>query len=206
VVGIDVAEDVVAEARTSVAAAGLPDVELRVGDFRDAGLLPGSFDVVHAHQVLQHLRDPVGALAAMARLARPGGGIVAVRDADYPAMVWSPADERLDRWLDVYLQVTVRNGADAAAGRQLLRWATDAGLGDLRYSTSTWTFATPDERAWWAGLWAERIVGSALAEQAVAYGVASPVELGALADGWRDWAADPTATFTVLHGELLART
>ena len=204
VVGVDVSEDVVALARAHVAEAGLPDVELVAGDFRTAGLAPGSFDVVHAHQVLQHLRDPVGALAAMGALARPGGGTVAVRDADYPAMVWAPSDERLDRWLDVYLRVTAANGANADAGRHLLRWATDAGLSDLRYSTSTWTFAAPDERAWWAGLWADRIVASDLADQAVSYGIATRGELADLAEGWRAWAGDDGATFTVLHGELLA--
>jgi len=41
-----------------------------------------TFDVVHAHQVLQHLADPVAALREMRRVCRPGG-LVAARDADY---------------------------------------------------------------------------------------------------------------------------
>jgi ubiquinone/menaquinone biosynthesis C-methylase UbiE len=55
------------------------------------------FDVVHAHQVLQHLADPVAALREMQRVCKPGGTI-AVRDADYAAMSWWPLDPRLDRW------------------------------------------------------------------------------------------------------------
>src|SRR5205807_7325380 len=117
----------------------------------DGRFAEAPFDVVHAHQVLQHLRDPVDAVASMARLARPGG-IVAIRDADYSAMTWAPADPRLERWLDVYLAVTRRNGAEANAGRWLLRWAHAAGLSEVVYSTSTWTFATPSDRGWWAGL------------------------------------------------------
>ena len=50
-----------------------------------------SFDVVHAHQVLQHLADPVAALREMRRVCRPGG-LVAARDSDYAAMAWYPAD------------------------------------------------------------------------------------------------------------------
>ena len=42
----------------------------------------GTFDVVHAHQVLQHLDDPVAALVEMARVCRTDG-VVAVRDGDY---------------------------------------------------------------------------------------------------------------------------
>jgi ubiquinone/menaquinone biosynthesis C-methylase UbiE len=39
----------------------------------------GAFDVVHAHQVLQHLSDPAGALAEMRRVCR-ARGLVAARD------------------------------------------------------------------------------------------------------------------------------
>jgi hypothetical protein len=54
-------------------------------------------------------------------------------------------------------------------------------------------------------LWADRIVQSAVAEQAVARGLATSDELRALADAWRTWGAAPDAWFVVLHGELLAR-
>ena len=204
VVGIDVAAPVIDEARLRVEEAGAANVTLACGDFRDAGLEAGSFDVVHAHQVLQHLREPVGALAAMARLARPGG-IVSVREADYSAMTWSPADERLDRWLEVYLAVARRNAGEPDAGRWLLRWARAAGLADAAYTTSTWTFATPEDRGWWGGLWAERTVASTFAEQAARYGIATEAELARVAQGWRDWSAQPDGVFVVLHGELIAR-
>ncbi|MBO0682453.1 MAG: methyltransferase domain-containing protein [Candidatus Dormibacteraeota bacterium] len=204
VVGIDVASSVVQEARDHATAEGVGNVEFVVGDFRDAGLESGTFDLVHAHQVLQHLRDPVEALAGMASLAR-SGGLVAARDADYSAMVWAPPDERLDRWLAMYLAVTRRNGAEANAGRWLLRWARAAGLSETTYSTSTWTYATAPQRAWWGGLWADRVTASSLAEQAVDYGIATPAELAGIAAGLREWARQPDAVFVAMHGEILAR-
>jgi len=202
-VGVDISESVVAEAAAHAALAGAGNVTFQAGDFRAVGLPEASFDVVHAHQVLQHLRDPVGALAAMARLARPGG-IVAARDVDYRSMVWTPDDSRLDRWLEIYLAVSDHIGVAADAGRWLLRWALDAGLADVAYTTSTWTFATPADRAWWGELWAERVVGSSLAGQAVEYGVADRAELEEVAGGWRDWAARPDGTFVLVHGEIVA--
>jgi SAM-dependent methyltransferase len=204
VVGVDLPAAVVHEATAHATAEGVGNVTFYAGDFRALDLAERSFDVVHAHQVLQHLRDPVGALAAMSRLARPGGNIAA-RDSDYPAFLWTPDDPRLDRWREVYMAVSDRNGATGDAGRWLLRWALDAGLTDVAYTTSTWTFATPGDRAWWGELWAERTVASSLADQAVDYGVATRAELDEVAGGWRAWAGRPDGTFVVLHGEIVAR-
>jgi SAM-dependent methyltransferase len=206
VVGVDTSAEVVAQARAFAAEAAGPSgprVEFAAGDFRSLEAGEG-FDVVHAHQVLHHLRDPVGGLAAMAGLTRPGG-LVAARESDYGAMVWYPASDALDRWAEVYQAVARRNGAEPNSGRHLLRWAREAGLTDVTYSTSTWTFATPEDRAWWAESWAERITATTVAIQAVEYGVATADELAALGAGWRAWAADPDGVFTIVHGEILAR-
>jgi SAM-dependent methyltransferase len=203
VLGVDLSSAVIDEARAVAGERGTAGVSFEVVDFRDPSLDGAGWDVVHAHQVLQHLSDPVGALRRMADLARPGG-LVAVRDADYPAKVWHPASDAIERWLALYLAVTRRNGAEAAAGRHYPAWARAAGLTDLTYTTSTWTF-TGDDAAWWADLWAERTVRSTFAEQAVAYGLASPTELEDIAAGWRAWAAQPDTVFLNLHGELLAR-
>jgi 2-polyprenyl-3-methyl-5-hydroxy-6-metoxy-1,4-benzoquinol methylase len=204
VVGVDTSSQVVDEARAHAAAAGVANVELVAADFRDGGFEAGSFDVVHAHQVLQHLSDPIGALAAMAALARPGG-LVAARDSDYPAFTWWPPEPGLDRWLEVYLAVARRNGAEPDAGRRLRHWARAAGLADVVYSTSTWTFAGTEDRRWWADLWAERSLASSFAGQAVAYEVAAPEELQEIASGWQTWAGYEDAVFIVVHGEILAR-
>ncbi|HET9609574.1 MAG TPA: SAM-dependent methyltransferase, partial [Acidimicrobiales bacterium] len=73
------------------------------------------------------------------------------------------------------------------------------------YTTSTWTCATPDDRAWWSETWAERVVASSLAHQALDQGLATRGELDDIAAGWRAWAQDPDGVFTVVHGEIIAR-
>jgi SAM-dependent methyltransferase len=198
VLGIDPVADVVDAARAD--ATGIGNVRFEVGDVFD---LDGEYDVVHAHQVLQHLADPVGALAAMRRLTRPGG-TVAVRDADYEAMTWYPADPRLDRWLDLYREVARRNGGEPDAGRFLVAWAHAAGFTEVRASASAWCFADPEDRAWWSDTWATRISASTLSSRAIALGLAEQAELDDLAAGWRAWAQDDDAWFAVLHGEILA--
>lgn len=117
VVAIDRSESVVAEARTATATTR--NVEVAVGDVYQLEFSAGTFDVVHAHQVLQHLREPVAALREMKRVCR-AGGIVAVRDADYGAMTWWPDDPGLDAWMDLYQRVARAAGTESDAGRRLL--------------------------------------------------------------------------------------
>ncbi|NMI01019.1 methyltransferase domain-containing protein [Pseudonocardia acidicola] len=202
VLGIDAAAAPLEEARA--AAGGLANVSFAQADVYRLDAADGCYDVVHAHQVLQHLSDPVAALVQMRRVTRPGG-IVAARDADYAAMTWYPHDERLDAWLDVYRRVARGNDAEPDAGRALLAWARAAGFSQVTPSASVWCYATPEDRAWWGGLWAERIVSSAVAEQAVERGLATRDDLAAMSAGWRAWAAHPDGWFTVLNGEILAR-
>lgn len=204
VVAIDLEPVVVEEAAGHARGRGMDNISFLAGDFRRAVLSPATFDVVHAHQVLQHLADPVGALAAMARLAKPGG-IVAVRDSDYGAFTWAPADAALDRWREIYSAVARRNGAEPDAGRWLLSWARSAGLDGAGYGSSTWTFATAEDRGWWCGLWADRCLTSSFARQAVDYGITTDAEMQRLARGWRHWGKHPDGVFVVLHGELIVR-
>lgn len=202
--GIDAEPAVVAEASKGAGGRGPDNVDFATGDVYRLDFEDATFDVVHAHQVLQHLTDPVAALGEMRRVLRPGG-ILAVRDSDYGAFVWAPPDPMLERWRELYHQVTEHNGAEADAGRFLLGWVRSAGFDDATASSSTWTFADPDSRAWWGGLWADRVRLSAFADQAVAYGLSDLDELSLIADAWRRWADRPDGFFAVLHGEVLAR-
>lgn len=204
VVALDREPAVLAEVERLAGERGRANLTTTIGDVYRLGDEEGAFDVVHAHQVLQHLSDPVAALREMRRVTRPGG-VVAARDADYAAMTWYPLDARLDRWLEIYHAVARANGAEPDAGRRLVAWARAAGFSDVSPSASVWLFADPESRAWWGGTWAERTIHSGIAEQAVASGIASREELADVAAGWRDWIEHPDAWFGVLHGEILAR-
>jgi SAM-dependent methyltransferase len=204
VVGIDSAPAAVAATQTLTDGQGVRNLQLLVGDAYHLSFADGSFDVVHAHQLLQHLTYPVTALEEMRRVCVPGG-LVAIRDADYSAMTWHPPTAALTRWLQLYQQVARSNGGEPDAGRRLLGWAHAAGFSDVDSSASAWCFARPADIAWWSDTWAERLSHSDFAQQAVDQGLSDRMELVQLTDGWRRWGRLADAWFAVLHGEILCR-
>ncbi len=207
VIGIDVANDVLEKARSEADERALTNVSFEVGSVHELRFADDTFDVVHAHQVLQHLTDPVAAIGELVRVTKPGG-IVAVRDADYHAMAWHPSAPELDRWMHLYQAVARANGAEPDAGRRLIEWVLAAGVDrtNVVASADTWLFSAEEERSWWADLWAERTTSSSFAEQARAYGLTTADEQAQLAAGWRRWADEPTGWFIVANGELIIRT
>lgn len=166
----------------------------------DAQALPfqdGTFDVVVAHQVLQHLGDPVGALREFARVAAPGG-IVAVRDADYEGMFFHPQPEGMLEWQRDYRRRARANGGEPDAGRHLPQWARAAGFsaGQLTYSTTTWQYSAGAGASWLADNWIRRTCESA---------AVTADDTDRICAGWRSWSEDDAAVFVMPHGELLIR-
>ncbi|GGJ05153.1 hypothetical protein GCM10011581_47790 [Saccharopolyspora subtropica] len=204
VLGVDNVEAPLEIARAEAAERGTDNVTFARADVYELPYADHSFDVVHAHQVLQHLTDPVAALREMRRVCRPGG-VVAARDADYGGMRWSPDNPGLQRWLALYRDVAHHNRAFPDAGRSLKTWARAAGFSDVTCSASVWCFETPEDRAWWGGLWADRIRHSSFAEQALGHGLTTRDELEELAAAWHAWIDSPDGWFAVLNGEIRCR-
>lgn len=202
VVGVERSEDALAAAEAVVGERGLANVELQVGDAYELPFDDDSFDVVHAHQVLQHVGDPVAVLREMARVARR---VVAARDADYASMHWHPENAGISAWAAGYQTTARARGGEPDAGRHLRAWANAAGLaalGEVRVGSSTWTYADADSTGWWGRSQADRIEQSDFHRQLLEAGYDEEL-VTAMARGWREWAAEPDAYFTMVHGELL---
>src|SRR5699024_2926456 len=86
VTALEINDDAVALTRAEIERQGLDNVTYRTGDVHDLPLADDCFNIVHAHQLLQHVGDPVQALCEMRRVCKPGG-IVAVCDSDYAGFI-----------------------------------------------------------------------------------------------------------------------
>jgi ubiquinone/menaquinone biosynthesis C-methylase UbiE len=200
-IGIDAAPGVIEmAARDNVGTTAV----FETGDVTNLRFDDATFDVVHAHQVLQHLADPVAALVEMRRVCK-SDGLVAARDSDYATFTWYPRDPDLDRWLATYDAVSRANGGEPDAGRYLMAWARRAGFSEVKPSASVWCFAEPADRQWWGDLWAERITESPIAHRAVELELATVPELARMAAAWRRWSIEPDGWFAVVHAEILCR-
>lgn len=171
------------------------------GDVYHLPFRDNSFDVVHAHQVLQHLSDPRLAIVEMTRVSNR---YVAFADADYDRMLWWPSSPSLERWMQLYQDIAVHNGINPNIGRQLPSLALDCGLSNHQVHTITWTYATTELCHWWADSWAGRVLHSTYASEALRLGLSDQEELNSISQGWLEWATKPGAIFVITSMAILA--
>lgn len=77
-IGIDSSREMLAVARSRLAAAGLGHAQVRLGDIADLDAATGSADVIVIHQVLHYFDDPGRMLAQARRLLKAGGEMLIV--------------------------------------------------------------------------------------------------------------------------------
>jgi ubiquinone/menaquinone biosynthesis C-methylase UbiE len=204
VVGVDLSRETLAAARAEAAARGLGNLRYEEGSLYELPFADASFDVVYAHQVVQHLREPAAALREMLRVVRPGG-LVAVRDVDWGTVSYWPPDPWLDRFVETHFKTWYRNGGEPRMGRRLRALFNAAGVADLQVTASVWCYATPSETIEWGESYAERLLTSPMGSRPVEYGFATREDLEAMAAAFRAWAVHPDAFWAFTHVAALAR-
>jgi SAM-dependent methyltransferase len=129
-VSVDLSAESAAEAERRVRAAGHTNVEAAQGDIFALPFAPGSFDHVFVCFVLEHLAEPVEALARLKAMLKPGGTITVI-EGDHGSAYFHPESEAADDAIDCL--VKLQNG-DAKIGRRLYPLLTEAGFGGVRVS------------------------------------------------------------------------
>lgn len=204
VTGIENVPEPLDQARALAAAEGVANVTFREADVHALPFADDSFDIVHAHQVLQHLADPVRALREMRRVVRPGG-LVACRES--ASLSWFPDSPALADWDRLTRRIAEAKGGHPHPGRYIHTWAEQAGFDrlDVTCSAGAWCFSSDEEREYWGGSMADRVASPTFTAAAAQYGSATPAQIEGLGRGWDDFRRDKQAWFGLMHGQILCR-
>lgn len=205
VLATDFVTDPLEIGRKSAQEKNVQNIQFEQADIHNLSYGDNTFDVVHAHQVLQHVGDPIRALQEMLRVVKPGG-YIAARDTDYMSFDWYPKNiEGMQFWKDKYLEVALANGGDPLIGSSLHAKAREAGYDrkKLEISAGVWCYATDEEIAWWSDLWADRTLNSSFAVTAKDKEIATQEDLEYMSQAWTNWGNSDDARFILVHGQIV---
>ncbi len=133
ITSVDISATSLAAAKDRVERAGLRNVAFRQADIFDLPFAPASFDHVFVCFVLEHLKDPAGALARLRSLLKPGGTITVI-EGDHGSTYFHPDDEDARRAVSCLVEVQARLGGDSLIGRRLYPLLADAGYAEVSVS------------------------------------------------------------------------
>lgn len=194
------------KARAEAVAEGVTNIDFVVGDVVSLPFPDATFDVVHGHQVIQHLKDPVQGLREMRRVTKPGG-LVACRESDGATFIWYPDFEGMTQLRTAFERIARDHGAEPDAGRRLHAWAREAGFdsASIRTSASCWRFQKPEERKLWGSTFVGMCSGSEYSKLVLSRGEATEEGLQTMAAGWKKWMDCEDGWSAIMHGEILCR-
>jgi SAM-dependent methyltransferase len=130
---VDISAESLAAAQRAVRHAGHPNVTFRRADIFDLPHPPDHFDHVFVCFVLEHLRDPAGALAALQRVLKPGGSLTVI-EGDHGSAYFHPDSEPARRAIQCLVELQRRAGGDSLIGRRLYPLLVSAGLREVSVS------------------------------------------------------------------------
>ncbi len=152
VVGIDVAERLLAIARAKATGRGLRNVEFRVGDLLDLGLPDAGFDAVVCVFGIFFVPDMPAAVRALWRVVRPGGKLAITT---WGPRFFEPANTAFwNAVQDVAPDLHKRfNPWDRLCEpRALEALMTDAGVEDAAATAEAGHHPIPSPEAWWSAV------------------------------------------------------
>ena len=133
IVSIDVATQSLEQARARIREARLANVEFHHADLFDPPFDGESFDHVFVCFVLEHLRKPAAALAALKRLLKPGGTMTVI-EGDHGSAYFHPDSDAAHEAIASLVELQRRAGGDAMIGRKLYPLLVSAGFDHVHVS------------------------------------------------------------------------
>ena len=191
VVGVDIAENQLEQARVSAQVQGVANVRFETANIYDLPFADNTFDAVFCHAVVEHLSEPMQALKAMCRVLK-AGGMLGIRDADRAGELFWPPAPLLANGLEMWNRLLQHNGADPFIGRRLRSLLHELGLQHV-VAGASYECHGPLESVELAAESASAYFSGPFAEQVEALGWMEQSEVEQLRAAWRAWEENPHA-------------
>jgi len=133
IISVDISAESVAEARANSDAAGVTNVQFQQADIFALPFDRESFDHVFVCFVLEHLSQPVEALAKLKELLRPGGTVTVI-EGDHGSTYFHPDSDAAHMAIRCQVELQRIAGGNALVGRQLYPLLLQAGFDAVRVS------------------------------------------------------------------------
>jgi SAM-dependent methyltransferase len=130
---IDVSEDSIDKARLAVGLAGLTNVAFQQANVFALPYEKESFDHVFVCFVLEHLAQPLEALAILKRQLKPGGTITVI-EGDHGSAYFYPNSPAARAAIDCLVKLQRDAGGNALIGREIHPLLVEAGFDEVRVS------------------------------------------------------------------------
>lgn len=133
ITSIDISEDSLKLAKERASIDRVTNVEFRMENIFDLSFEEESFDHIFVCFVLEHLKEPVKALASLRRVLKKGGSITVI-EGDHGSCFFHPeTGAGLKAWNSL-IEVQARLGGDSLIGRQVYPLLKKAGFSDITVS------------------------------------------------------------------------
>lgn len=130
---VDISADSLAEAKRRASVAGLENVEFRQADIFALPFKADSFDHAFICFVLEHLSQPIEALAVLTDLVKPGGTVTVI-EGDHGSTYFHPDSTAARAAIQCQIDLQRIAGGNALIGRQLYPIMVAAGLRSVQVS------------------------------------------------------------------------
>ena len=207
VIGVDLSETVLEQARVAASQAGARNVRFERADATQLPYADSTFDAVFAHTLLEHVPDPLHVANELKRVLKPDG-LIGVRDCDWGSGVFWPHDSLVKEAMELYARVWRLNKGHPGLGRRLRALLRQAEFTNITTSTSFRWNGSHDDPAdgspAFGRLLAERLLLPNLSKPIVANDWADSARLQEIAGACTTWAEHPDAYASMIMVEATA--
>ena len=201
--GIDMEESQIEMAATVAQSQNQDNVFFQVADALALPFDDNYFDVVHCHGILTHVPDTAALLKESRRVLKPGG-VISARETITASCFTYPDYGVLGHAWDMFADLLEADDGHPQMGKQLKSHFVNAGLSDIRLSTSWEIYTTPQDIAFIYGVVQEWFLSEEVLDAAIKYGAATRRLADQITEGYERWIHDPGAICGMAFGEVVA--